>query len=124
MTPQERFKETISLTLSQEFIKNNPGVIQEMAKQMIEHPINPQGRARQAQALMVSNTYERLPEIRIPTLIIHGDADRLCPVENSRILASRIPNSETIILKGKGHGFPFEIPMEVNQAVLDFLGKH
>jgi pimeloyl-ACP methyl ester carboxylesterase len=124
MTPQERLKETASIFLSQEFIKNNPSVIQEMAKQMIEHPIDPQGMARQGQAVMGHDTYERLSEIRVPTLVIQGDADRLCPKENARILVSRIPNAELIILKGRGHAFNIEAPAEVNQAVLDFLGKH
>jgi pimeloyl-ACP methyl ester carboxylesterase len=123
MTPQARFTELISVLFSQEFIKNNPGAIQEMAKQMTEHPVNPIGVMWQAEAIKNHDTYERLPENKVPTLIIHGDADRVLPVENARILASRIPHAETVILKGKGHGFNQEAIPKMNQAILNFLEK-
>jgi pimeloyl-ACP methyl ester carboxylesterase len=70
------------------------------------------------------DTYESLPEIRVPTLVIAGDADRSIPVENSRILASRIPKAELVILKSMGHGFITEAADEANESVLDFLERH
>jgi pimeloyl-ACP methyl ester carboxylesterase len=124
LTPQERFNELISVLLSQEFIKNNRDVIQDLAKKMIAQPPNPLGVMRQAQAIMMHDTWARLPEIKAPTLIIHGDADRAIPVENARILASRISNAETVILPGKGHGLNIEAIPEMNRAVLSFLDKH
>ncbi len=72
---------------------------------------------------MGHDTYERLPEIKVPTLVITGDANRLVPVENSRLLASRIPNAELVILKNMGHGFNIEAESEANKAVLDFLRR-
>jgi pimeloyl-ACP methyl ester carboxylesterase len=56
--------------------------------------------------------------------VIAGDGDRLIPVENSRILASRIPGAELVILKGVGHEFFIENAEEANKAVLDFLEGH
>jgi pimeloyl-ACP methyl ester carboxylesterase len=56
--------------------------------------------------------------------VIAGTADRLVPVENSRILASRIPDAELVILENVGHGFTGEAPEESNKAVLDFLRRH
>jgi len=73
---------------------------------------------------MLHDTYERLPEIKVPTLVIAGDADKLVPVENSRLIASRIPNAELVILKNMGHGFNIEEADEVNDAVLRFLNRH
>jgi pimeloyl-ACP methyl ester carboxylesterase len=124
MAPEERFKELISVMYSDEFIKNNPSVIQEMAKQGIENPPNPLGSKRQAQAIMGHDTYKRLPEIRVPTLVIHGDLDRITPVENARIVASRILNAKTVILEGKGHGITAEAPVQTVQAILDFVGTN
>jgi 3-oxoadipate enol-lactonase len=124
ISPQDRFKELISVFLSPEFIKNNPNAIQALAKQMIENPTNPLGVARQAEAIMKHDTFEQLPRIEVPTLIIHGDVDRAIPVENAQIMASRLPNAEMIILKGKGHGLNIEGITELNKAILNFLEKH
>ena len=90
----------------------------------MEHPAPPQGQMRQVQAIMSHETYERLPEIKAPTLVIHGEVDRFLPVENARILASRIPNAELVILEKMGHGFTWEAEDESNRAMLDFLKRH
>jgi pimeloyl-ACP methyl ester carboxylesterase len=73
---------------------------------------------------MRHDTYERLPEIKVPTLVVAGDADRIVPVENSRLLASRIPNAELVILKNMGHSFNLEAADEANKVILDFLRRH
>jgi pimeloyl-ACP methyl ester carboxylesterase len=79
---------------------------------------------RQGEAVMSHNTYERLPEIKVPTLVMSGDADKLIPVENSRIIASRIQRAELVILKDMGHMFNLEAGEEANRIILDFLRRH
>jgi len=74
--------------------------------------------------MMGHDTYEHLLDIKVPTLVIAGDADRLVPVENSRLMASRIPHAELVILKKVGHGFWIEAEAEASKAVLDFLRRH
>ncbi len=44
-----------------------------------------------------------LPAIRVPTLILHREGDRLINVENSRYMASRIPDAKYVELKGVDH---------------------
>jgi len=124
LTRIEIVRETIPFLVSQEFIDKNPGLTQELMAKMMEHPAPLHGAIRQAYAIWEHNTYERLPEIRVPTLVIAGDADRLIPVENSRILASRIASAELVILKNMGHDFINEAPDEANRAVFDFLKQH
>jgi pimeloyl-ACP methyl ester carboxylesterase len=75
-------------------------------------------------AMMGHDTYELLPEIKLPTLVVAGDNDRLIPVENSQILASRIPKAELVIIKGAGHEFFIEDAEETNKIVLGFLEWH
>jgi pimeloyl-ACP methyl ester carboxylesterase len=60
---------------------------------------------------------ERLRAIRVPTLVISGDADRIVPVENSYRLAALIPAARLRILPGAGHAFPLERE-EVTAALL------
>jgi pimeloyl-ACP methyl ester carboxylesterase len=124
LTRAEIVRETIPFLVSQEFIDKNPGLIKDLMAKMMERLAPLHGAIRQAYAIWGHDTYERLPEIRVPTLVIAGDADRLIPVENSRILASRIPRAELVILKNMGHGFIIEAADEANRAVLDFLRRH
>jgi pimeloyl-ACP methyl ester carboxylesterase len=123
MTPEERIRAQIRLFVTQEFAAKNPVIMQRMLERMMERPASPQGTRRQLQATGTGSTYERLPEIKAPTLIIAGDADRAVPVENSRILASRIPHAELVILKNAGH-LLLEVEEELNRVMLDFLKRH
>jgi pimeloyl-ACP methyl ester carboxylesterase len=124
MTIEERTRKVLPFMMSQEFIDKNPSVIEQIVAKMTEHPRPPHGYTRQAQAAMGHDTYERLPEIKAPTLVIAGDVDRLVPVENSRILASWIPRAELVILENMGHGFFYEAEEETNRVILDFLRRH
>jgi 3-oxoadipate enol-lactonase len=124
LPPEESARQTLRLMTSQKFIDKNPELIKQIIGKMMEHPAPPQGYLRQAQAGGASDTYERLPEIKVPTLVIHGEVDRTLPVENARILASRIPHVELVILKNMGHGFTFEAKDESNRIMLNFLRRH
>jgi pimeloyl-ACP methyl ester carboxylesterase len=48
---------------------------------------------------------ERIKEIRIPVLIIHGTADRVVPIENSRELAEQVENSRLVEVEGADHSY-------------------
>lgn len=66
---------------------------------------------QQLQACAAHDTYERLPELAgLPTLVIHGTADELLPVQNGKLIASRIPGSQLEIFAGVGHLFFWERP--------------
>lgn len=124
LTPEESARETLPLLFSQDFINNNQTAVNNFVAMATEYVTPVHGAMGQAAAAQGHNTYDRLPEIKIPTMVIAGEADRLIPVENSRILASRIPGAELVILKKAGHGFTAEAQEEANKAVLDFLGRH
>jgi pimeloyl-ACP methyl ester carboxylesterase len=68
---------------------------------------DPEGRARQARAIDASPSREAaLSSLRVPSLIVHGDADRLVPPENGRATAAAIPGSRLEIVEGMGHDYP------------------
>jgi len=68
---------------------------------------DPEGRARQAMAIGASPSRESaLRSLRVPTLVIHGDADRLVPVEAGRATAAAIPGARLEIIEGMGHDYP------------------
>jgi pimeloyl-ACP methyl ester carboxylesterase len=74
---------------------------------------------RQILAIARHEAEDRLSRLRIPTLVISGDRDRLVPVENSRRLARMIPRARLVELRGVGHAFPFEKTDETVRAVVE-----
>jgi len=81
-------------------------------------------RVYQADAGFAHDTYERLPQIKAPTLVVGGAKDILFSVEYQRGVASRIPNAELVIWENLSHGFMLQNPEETIKVVLDFLGRH
>jgi len=124
LTPEEMIKETIPFLCSQEFIDNNPDIIKQFTEKSMEYVTPLQSYTRQAEAIMGHDTYDRLPDIKVPTLVITGDADRIVPAENSKIIVSRIPGAELVVLEGMGHGFFIEAVEQANTAIMDFLGRN
>jgi pimeloyl-ACP methyl ester carboxylesterase len=48
----------------------------------------------------------RLPEIAVPTLVLHGDKDPLFPLPHGEALAREIPRARLVVLPHTGHEFP------------------
>jgi pimeloyl-ACP methyl ester carboxylesterase len=68
---------------------------------------DPGGRARQAMAIASSpSRVEALASVRVPALVIHGDADRLIPLDEGRATAAAIPDARLEIVNGMGHDYP------------------
>jgi non-heme chloroperoxidase len=65
-----------------------------------------------------------LPQIDVPTLLIHGNADRILPYQAT---AARLPglikDLEFVTVEGGPHNIAWTHPEEVNNALLAFLGK-
>jgi 3-oxoadipate enol-lactonase len=73
----------------------------------------------QMQACMAHDTSARLSELKMPTLIVHGTADQIIPVENAEIIHRLIPGSRLEILDGIGHLFFWELPERSAELVRD-----
>jgi 3-oxoadipate enol-lactonase len=122
MTP-EGIKEGMDRLFTAEFqAKPSPAAIQ-MGIAGMMHPQTLAGMKGQLAAIRAHDTYDRLPKIAAPTLVIAGDADAFVKAANSPIIASRIPGAKLIMLPGQKHGFTAEKPDETNAAILDFLAQ-
>lgn len=65
-----------------------------------------------------------LPKIDVPTLLVHGDADRILPYAST---AARLPglieDLTVVTIEGGPHNIAWTHPEIVNEALLDFLAK-
>jgi 3-oxoadipate enol-lactonase len=64
----------------------------------------------QMRAITEHDTSARLPELGMPTLVLHGTLDQLLPVQNGRLIAELIPDARLEIFDGVGHLFFWEQP--------------
>jgi len=70
---------------------------------------------------MKFDTYQRLPKIKTPTLLMHGKKDILLPPENAKIIADRIPGAKLALFDNSAHALFSQEPEKVNKTLLDFL---
>lgn len=68
--------------------------------------------------------HERLPTITTPTMVLHGEVDRLVPLANGEILADRIPGAELVVVPGANHVLTTDEPEQVNKILLDWLDRN
>jgi 3-oxoadipate enol-lactonase len=122
LSVEERARITTGWLWTKEFIEKHPEAVDMYIDITAKYPTPVQGFSGHAAAIAGHDTCDRLPQIKVPTLVIAGDADRIIPHENSKIIASRIPSAELVIVKNAGHGFT-ESPDAV-KAILDFLKRH
>jgi pimeloyl-ACP methyl ester carboxylesterase len=121
---EEVVRVSTSITFSTSFIERHPDKIRQWLAKGAESPPSALGFKRQTDAAVEFDTYERLPQIKVPTLVMAGTCDQLIPPENSRILASRIPKAELVLFEGAGHGYLWEAEEQANQLVRDFLRRY
>jgi non-heme chloroperoxidase len=63
-----------------------------------------------------------LPRIDVPTLVIHGDSDRIVPFEASGALTHKaVKGSRLMLVKGAPHGLNWTHAAEVNTELVSFL---
>ena len=84
----------------------------------------PRGYMAQLQGILAWECCDRLSQIRVPTLLIHGESDRLIPPQNSDLLAARIPGSKLVKIPRASHLFMTDQPESSERAILEFLAAH
>jgi pimeloyl-ACP methyl ester carboxylesterase len=97
----------------------NEEYVRSYAERSYDRCFDPQGLPRQLGAILASESRnEALAKMKIPTLVIHGTADPLVPVEGGKDTANSIPGAKLLVIEGMGHSFPIEVVPQILQAIL------
>jgi pimeloyl-ACP methyl ester carboxylesterase len=82
-----------------------------------------QGYLGQLQGIFAFESRSRLSQLRVPTLVVHGESDRLVPPENGRRLARFIEGARLEMIAGASHIFPTDQPEKTHSAINIFLAE-
>jgi pimeloyl-ACP methyl ester carboxylesterase len=123
LSREEQVRKSWPAICSPRFLEEGREFLELMLRRSLENPTPVDTMNRQAAAIQAFDSYDRLPQIRAPTLIIHGDQDVLIPPQNAYILHERIPGSRLVIIEGAGHVYFWEKPAESCQAIVEFLAQ-
>ena len=90
----------------------------------LERTNRPAGSKPVTQDSKVRVTFALLETIKVPTLLITGDADLYAPPSVMKMFAARVKGSESIAVPEAGHSVYWEQPDLFNRSVLAFIRKH
>jgi pimeloyl-ACP methyl ester carboxylesterase len=82
----------------------------ERAVRMAARGMSPEGGARQMLAVFASGSRKAsLPQIKAPTLVIHGADDPLVPLAAGEDTAGSIPGARLVVIEHMGHALPMAV---------------
>jgi non-heme chloroperoxidase len=64
-----------------------------------------------------------LPKIDIPSLVIHGEADRILPLEATAAILAKAINAKLVKIPDGSHGIPWTHAELVNKEILEFMSE-
>ena len=86
---------------------HDPEELRRRAGMAYDRGYDPAGGGRQLAAIVASTDRTRdLARIAVPTLVIHGTADRLVSPSGGRATARAIPGARLVLIPGMGHDLP------------------
>jgi 3-oxoadipate enol-lactonase len=122
LSKRERVEKMVYLLYPREYVLPR---LEQLVKEESydENPTPIYALKNQSAALAGFDSYDLLPGISLPVLVMAGECDRLIPPGNSNLIASRIPASELHILGGLGHGLLKQATAETSELILSFTAR-
>jgi 2,6-dioxo-6-phenylhexa-3-enoate hydrolase len=121
---EERVRRWLAGVFTEDFINNNAKLMQKLAR-IIQKGWGPvYAQQWHAWASNTYDNYQRLSQIKSPTIIIAGGADRTVTPDNIRLLKEKLPDAELAVMEKMPHLLMWEGFDEFNRIMLDFLKRH
>jgi len=117
-------EDSLEPVLSSGFRRENPDVVSGIAEWRADDDAAPEAAAWQAEGALSFDLTDRLHEVTVPALVVHGDDDRVIPAERGRALADGLPRGRFEAFDGAGHLVFVERSRPINDLLLGFLAEH
>ena len=112
-------KSTLERWFTPAYIARNPPMVDVIRRHLLATPVD--GYAGCSEAIRGLDYLDRLSEIKAPTLIMVGEDDPGTPVDASRAMHDRIPQSKLVVLPSAAHLSNIEQTKGFNRALMAFL---
>ncbi|WP_224448057.1 alpha/beta fold hydrolase [Haloprofundus salilacus] len=120
-TDRDDLRRVTEAALSEEFVSEQPEVVDQIAAWRADDDASPRAWEAQAAAVDQFDVSDRLYEVTTPALVLHGTADSTWPIERGRKLADGLPHGTFGAVDGTGHLVGVEASKDVNDQLLAFL---
>ena len=118
--PDEAARLTIPLSFPQAYMDAHPELVPLMAMAFKAMPTK-SPPAIEGEELNAWRSAERLAEITMPTLVLHGSEDRLIPVTHAYRLFEGLPNAELRVIKNAGHAYSAADPPGTLNGIAEWM---
>ena len=118
---EERARKGLALALHPDFVEAHPQSFEALVAASVNSQTPQAVIFRQAMAGMAFDHSLKAGEIAVPTLILHGDGDRVVPPANGENLHRLIPKSTWMLLEKAGHLCIVDQAAVVANAITGFL---
>ena len=108
--------------VTDEFWEERQDVVEQIVDWRLDTDPSDRAYEWQSGAAVAFDATDRLHELALPTLVMHGTADQVLPVENGRLVAEYVPTADLIEVDGGSHLFFIEQADRVNDELRDFIG--
>jgi pimeloyl-ACP methyl ester carboxylesterase len=124
VAPEDVIRRGWPLGYTAKYIAENRAVLEAAIPRLLKYPTPPFAFQRQLEGTYTLKTFDRLPQIKAPTLVVTGAQDVLIPAKNSEILAAQIPGAKLHIIPGVGHAFMAEGRDAFLKVFIPFVKSH
>jgi pimeloyl-ACP methyl ester carboxylesterase len=119
-------EEAIQASVEGSLVIGSPGyptderILRERAAAAYDRSYCPEGTARQLGAILGSpDRTEGLHGVRMPFLVVHGEADPLVTLSGGEATAAAVPGSKLLTIPGMGHDLPEPLWGAITDAIVD-----
>ncbi|WP_101295228.1 alpha/beta fold hydrolase [Halegenticoccus soli] len=120
---RDALRRSLDAAFSDAFFDEQPEVVERIVEWRAAEDASREAWEAQAAAAERFDVRERLHEVTVPALVLHGTEDAVWPEARGRELAEGLPRGEFAPVEGAGHLAHVEHSRVVNDLLLDFLGE-
>ena len=129
MAPAETREERVAAGVELQKLIGTPAAwdldrIQARVELLVDRAYNPAGTSRQLLGVLASgHRADGLGELDAPTMVLHGDADRLVHISGGERTAELVAGAELRVMPGMGHDLPPAYWDRLSDAIVDVVDR-
>lgn len=123
MAPEEALWAAVPYTYTETTRRRRAERIAEDIAHRVRFLPDPSAYGHQVAAAANHSTVDRLGEIAVPTLVVHGGEDAVVPPQHARLLAEAIKSAELRLWPGSGHLYVTDEP-DADREIARLLRRH